>query len=63
MEAPLAEISAADGYGDGYSIAASSVSVDDFVVSPTYNCGEYALAKKPLWSERGKPLSRPLHGT
>lgn len=58
-EAPLAEISAADGYGDGYSVAASSVSVDDFVASPTCNRGEYALAKKPSWSERGKHQVSP----
>ena len=56
-EAPLAEISAAGGYGDGNSPAASSVSVDDFVASPAGNRSEYALAKKPSWAARGTARS------
>jgi hypothetical protein len=60
METSLTEISAAIGCGDGDSMAALSVSVNDFVVSLTCNCGEYALLVRKLsWSEHGKPLVSP----
>lgn len=55
--APLSEISAMEGNGDGYSVAASSVSGDDFgVLSPTARRSEYSpgvgMSKKPSWNER-----------
>jgi hypothetical protein len=66
-DAPLAEISAADGNGDGNSVAASSVSVDDFAFSPSSNRGESASAKKPSWTERHNktqvsPTARSANG-
>jgi hypothetical protein len=66
-DAPLVEISATDGNGDGSSIAASSVSVDDFAFSPTGNRGECASAKKPSWTERHNksqvsPTARSANG-
>jgi LPS O-antigen subunit length determinant protein (WzzB/FepE family) len=48
----MVEISATDGNGDGNSVAASSVSVDDFAFSSTGNRGEYPSPKKPSWTER-----------
>lgn len=59
--APLTEISAADPSGDGHSVAASSVSADEFnFTSPTAarSVGG-ASAKKPSWAERNRPQVSP----
>lgn len=59
--APLTEISAADPSGDGHSVAASSVSADEFnFTSPVARSVGGASAKKPTWAERNKPQVSPV---
>jgi len=58
--APLTEISASDPGGDGHSVAASSVSGDEFnFTSPATHSrsvgGASSSAKKPSWAERSRP--------
>lgn len=60
--APLTEISAANATEDGNSVAASSVSADEFnFTSPTTarSIGG-ASAKKPSWAERNRPQVSPV---
>jgi hypothetical protein len=60
--APLTEISAANPTEDGNSVAASSVSADEFnFASPTTarSIGG-ASAKKPSWAERNRPQVSPV---
>ena len=63
--APLTEIAASnEGNGDNDSVAASSMSGDDFALSPTSRRNEFTptsnyLSKKPSWSERSKPQISP----
>lgn len=53
--APLTEISAADLAGDGHSVAASSVSADEFnFTSPAARSVGGTSSKKPTWSERNR---------
>ena len=59
--APLTEISAADPNGDGHSVAASSVSADEFNFSSPVMSRSVggASTKKPSWAERNKPQVSP----
>ena len=52
--APLTEISAVDPNGDGHSVAASSVSADEFNFTPTGRSVGGTSTKKPTWAERNR---------
>ena len=59
--APLTEISASDPAGDGHSVAASSVSADEFNFSSPVMSRSVggSSTKKPSWAERNKPQVSP----
>jgi hypothetical protein len=56
----LTEISATDPSGDCHSVAASSVSADEFnFTSPTGRSVGGTLTKKSTWAERNRPQVSP----